>query len=203
MRIAVIAATGRTGDAFSRLALTAGHEVIAVVRNPARLAFEPTEIAAADARSADQLALAIRGADAVVSTVGPGPEAEHGIMEESMRALLEAMPTAGVQRLLLVSASGPYTAGDNPLLGRVLKPIVQRILAKPFADIAATDALVQASALDWTIVRPPQLTGKAATGSYQRDPSSGMRITRGDLAHAMLDELSDPASVRRVVTVSN
>lgn len=203
MRIAVIGATGRTGLAFVGEAHRRRHEVVAVVRNPDRLTVDVSSVERADARSPAELAAAIRGVDAVVFCVGPGPDAPHGIVTEAITSTIEAMHTAGIARLLMITATGPFTDGDAPLLKYVLKPVVQRILRAPFADLAAADAIVQASDLDWTIVRPPQLADGRARGSYRRDPSWGLRITRTDLAVAMADALEDRITLNRVVSVAN
>ena len=89
-------------------------------------------------------------------------------MRQSMPALVEAMRSAGVPRLVVVSASGPFTDGDDPFLRYVAKPIVQRILREPFSDFVATEPVVRSSDLDWTIVRPPQLKDGSARGRYRR-----------------------------------
>jgi putative NADH-flavin reductase len=201
MRIAITGASGRTGTALAEAALSRRHEVVAVVREPSRMSVAVDRVAIADARDAAALATAIRGVDAVVTTVGTGPDAPNGIVTESVRATLDAMQRSGVHRLVMVSATGPFTEGDAPLLRYVLKPIVQKILRAPFTDIAAADALVQASPLDWTIVRPPQLSDGAAT-TYRRNPRWGLRVTRATLAEAILDELDDPTSVRRVLAIA-
>jgi len=203
MRIAVIGATGRTGLAFVEEAHRRGHEIVAVVRNPDRLSIRVERVERADARSAVELAAAIHGVDAVVFCVGPGPDAPHGIVTEAITSTIEAMHTAGIARLLMITATGPFTDGDAPLLRYVLKPLVQRILRAPFADLAAADAIVQASDLDWSIVRPPQLADGPSKGSYRTDPRWGLRITRADLAIAMADALEGETAVSRVVSVAN
>lgn len=202
MQIAVIGASGRTGAAFTEQARARGHQVVAVVRNPARLTVEVDRVEEADARSTTELAAAIAGVDAVVFAVGPGPDAAHGIVTESIAATIQAMTHANVRRLLMVSASGPFTTGDAFLLRVVLKPIVQRILRAPFTDLAAADSLVQSSGLDWTIVRPPQLSDGAPKG-YRTASPWAMRISRADLATAMLDALDSSESLRRATVVSN
>lgn len=207
MRIAVIGASGRTGAEFSRLALAAGHEVLAVVRDPARLTVAATTVATADARSAEQLTEALRGVDAVVTCTGPGPDAAHGIVSDAAAAMIQAMSATGLKRVVMVSAAGPYTDGDNLLMKFVLKPIVQRILRDGFADLKNAETILKASTTDWTVLRPPQLTDAAGKGSYRSrlDLSIpwGIRITRADLALALLDAVTDDSTIHKTISVAN
>lgn len=65
---------------------------------------------------------------------------------------------------------------------------------------------VRESDLDWTIMRPPRLTGKAATGTYRtavdRNLPRGYTVSRAGLAACMLTLLADAAAVRRHVCIA-
>ncbi|MDQ0576663.1 NAD(P)-dependent oxidoreductase [Agromyces albus] len=206
MRVAVLGASGRTGGLVAEEARARAHEVIAVVRRAASAPNGTTE-RIAEGRDAAALAAALAGCDAAVFAIGPsGTSADHLVMRESMPALIEAMRIAGVRRLVVVSASGPFTQGDDPFLKFVAKPIVQRILREPFSDFVATEPVVRSSRLDWTIVRPPQLKDGAARGRYRRANGAGVpfgvSIRRADLARAVLDVLEDRETVGATITVA-
>jgi uncharacterized protein YbjT (DUF2867 family) len=66
------------------------------------------------------------------------------------------------------------------------------------------EEILAASTADWTVLRPPMLTGKPATGRYRSavdaDVPGGM--TRGDLARAMFDVVTEPSTVRRAIGVA-
>lgn len=207
MRVAVIGASGRTGTEFSRLALAAGHQVVAIVRDPARLTVKPTAVAIADAQSAAELAEALRGVDAVVTCTGPGPDAAHGIVSEAAAAMIEAMSATGLKRVVMVSAAGPYTEGDNVLMKFVLKPIVQRIFRDGFADLKSAEMLLKASTTDWTVLRPPRLTDAAGKGRYRSRLDLGIpwgiSISRADLALALLEAITDDNSIHKTISVAN
>lgn len=192
MRIAVLGASGRTGGLIVREATDRGHEAIAVVRRPGS---GPEGVAerVAEGRDAAALAEAMSGCDAVVFAIGPsGGSTDHTVMRESMPAVTEAMRRAGVARLVVVSASGPYTEGDDPLLRFVAKPIVQRILREPFADFVATEPLVRASDLAWTIVRPPQLRDGEARGRYRSRVGAACRSVSRSAAPTSRQPSSTP-----------
>ncbi|RXZ47609.1 NAD-dependent epimerase/dehydratase family protein [Agromyces fucosus] len=206
MRIAVLGASGRTGGLIVDAARARGHEVVAVVR---RAASAPSGVIEriAEGRDVDALTAALDGADAAVFAIGPtAASTDHTVMRESMPALVKAMRSADVRRLVVVSASGPFTDGDDPFLKFVAKPIVQRILREPFSDFVATEPVVRSSALDWTIVRPPQLKDGDARGRYRRANGGGVpfgiSIRRADLAAAVLDVLDDDGTVGSTITVA-
>ena len=80
MKLTIVAATGGIGRQLLTQALAAGHDVTAVVRNPATL---PAEVRAvtADLTTAGPAALepAVAGADAVLSGLGPRSRADAGV----------------------------------------------------------------------------------------------------------------------------
>ena len=74
MKLTILGATGATGTTLTGQALAAGHEVTAVVRDPARLAVPAhprLRTVIADVMDPASIAPAIDGAGAVLSAVGP------------------------------------------------------------------------------------------------------------------------------------
>jgi putative NADH-flavin reductase len=200
MRITVFGATGGTGRHIVEQALGAGHEVTAVVRDPARLG-----VAAADgltvvtAQLDDRAAVgrAVEGADAVVDTLGASGTGPTTVRADAASVIITAMRDAGVRRLVVVSAAGAHTEGDGPFIRFVVKPVLGYILRHAFADMRAMEAIVRASGLDWTIVLPPQLTDGPRTGRVRRRVGGNVRgsyrIARADLAAAVLQAVTDDA----------
>jgi uncharacterized protein YbjT (DUF2867 family) len=75
-----------------------------------------------------------------------------------------------------------------------------------YADLVQMETTVQASGLDWTIVRPPRLTDKPRRGEYQiavnRHLAHGSMLSRADVADYMLTHLNDAASYCAVVEIA-
>ncbi|MGI5168809.1 NAD(P)-dependent oxidoreductase [Spirillospora sp. CA-253888] len=213
MHITVFGATGGTGLHVLRRALAAGHTVTAVVRDPARLPAglrDSIEVVRADVMDPGAIEAAVKGRDAVITAMGSREgNKPTTVCADSVRSIMTAMEAAGTRRLLMVSASGLATdSGDAPFVRYVVKPlIVQKMLKHAFADMTEAERRVRAGGLDWTIVRPPQLTDKPAKGTYRRatdlNVRGGLRITRADLAAALLDLLDEEASIGHVVSVAN
>ena len=211
MRLTVLGATGGTGIHVVRQALERGHQVTAVVRDPARLpvAHESLEVVRADITSASDLAPVIGGRDAVLSALGARGNKGAGIVSEATRAVLEAMAAGGVKRLIAVSAApvGPSPEGEGLIVRSVVTPLVRRAFAPQYADLALMEqAVTTAAGLEWTIVRPPRLLDGSAKGTYRRslgaNVGGGTDVDRSDLASALLDMLGDRDTVTRVVGVA-
>jgi putative NADH-flavin reductase len=86
MKLTIIAATGGIGRELLQQAVAAGHDVTAVVRNPAKLS-RPVRAITIDLTAPDQAALesAVAGADAVVSGLGPHSNSDAGIAFQGTR----------------------------------------------------------------------------------------------------------------------
>ncbi|MFF6907960.1 NAD(P)-dependent oxidoreductase [Streptomyces sp. NPDC012389] len=210
MRLTVFGATGGVGREIVGQALAAGHEVTAVVRDPARLP-EPLDAGALHGvvRLDDPAAVraAVAGRDAVLSGLGARGRKADGIAERLIGLIVEAMAAEDARRLVVVSAApvGPVPDGE-PLMDRLARKAVGAVLAEVYADLARMEALLAASATDWTSVRPPRLTDGPCTGAYRKvvggAPLSSRTISRADVAHAMLGLIDDPAAVRKGVGVA-
>jgi putative NADH-flavin reductase len=211
MRITVFGASGRTGTQVVRQALALGHEVVAVVRDPARLAVDRSErltLLTAEVTDPAEITPAIEATDAVVSALGPRPGDRPGICATGTGSVLRAMAKVGVARLVVVSASGPFVdAGDGPVTRYLAKPLLRRLLRDGFADLRAMEVEVRGSGLDWTIMRPPQLTDRPGTGRYRTSVDvnvrGGIRVSRTDVATAALRALTDPATIGHSIGVAN
>ena len=153
------------------------------------------------------LAPVLEGHDVVLSALGPAGNGPTTVCADGARAIAIAMPKAGLSRLLVISAAGISSDGDEPFTRFVVKPILNRIFRHPFNDTRAMEREIGDSGLDWTFIRPPRLTDGAFTGRYRSNANGpirrGFRISRADLAHAMLDAAADATTVRTTLSVAS
>ena len=211
MKLTILGATGATGICLTGQALAAGHEVTAVVRDPTRLpvpAQPRLRTVIADVMDPASIIPAIAGADAVISAVGPRGTGPTTVIQDSVRSIIAAMDKTGARRLLQVSGSIVADQGESPYLRYLIKPLARRtFLRHVCADMRRGEDEIRESNLDWTIFRPPSLTGKAATGTCRtaidRNLPHGFTVSRADLAACMLARLDDPAVVRRHVSIAS
>ena len=123
MKLTVLGATGGIGQEIVRQALGAGHQVTAVVRDPARLSVTGAglEVVRADLAAPGPLRPAVAGRDAVLSGLGARSRKDAGVATRLTRTVLGAMEAEQVRRLLVVSAA-PVGPGpeDDTLLDRAM-----------------------------------------------------------------------------------
>ncbi|POX48651.1 NAD(P)-dependent oxidoreductase [Streptomyces sp. Ru72] len=209
MRLTVFGATGGIGQEIVKQALATGHQVTAVVRDPARLTVTGTalDVVRADLTDAEALRPAVSGRGAVLSGLGARSRKDAGVATRLTRTVLRAMEAEAVRRLVVVSAApiGPEAEGDGPL-DRAVRGLVSLLLKDVYADLREMEEELARSTTDWTVVRPPRLQNKPLTGAYRTvvggNPPKGRFIARADVAHAMLRMIDDPATVKQGVGVA-
>jgi putative NADH-flavin reductase len=209
MKLTVFGATGGIGGELVRQALDAGHEVTAVVRDPARLGLtgDRLEVVRSDLGDPQELRTAVRGRDAVLSGLGARSRKDAGVTARLTRTVLGAMEAEGVRRLLVVSAGpvGPAPADDGAL-DRVMRSLVSAVLKDVYADLREMEAELARSGTDWTSVRPPRLQDKPLTGRYRTVvggfPRAGRFIARADVAHAMQSMIDARETLKQGVGVA-
>jgi putative NADH-flavin reductase len=221
MKLTIFAATGGIGRHLLDQALAAGHDVTAVARNPRTLPAGVRVVTAdlAVTGPAD-LEPAVAGADAVLSGLGPRSRADAGIASRGTLAIVGAMRATGVRRVVVVSAAPVGTVaspgrphppghdpGDGPVTRYVAMPLVKAVFRQVYDDLALMEDALRDSGLDWTVVRPPRLTDRPATGTYRtalgRNLRGGLLVPRADVAHCMLAVLDRPETVGQAVGVAS
>ena len=208
MKLIVLGATGGTGLAIVRQAIEHGHSVTALVRSPERLKpfRDRITVKQGDLLNSAELEAVIKGHDAVVSGFGPRLPISKGdtnLLRQFAVALTTAMPRAGVKRVVVESVAFLFRDSIVPpayLIGRLF-------FSGIVADASAMERVFGESELDWTMVRPPELTDKPYTGKYRvREghlPRFGFSISRADVADFMLKAVENHASSRKIVGVCN
>jgi putative NADH-flavin reductase len=186
MKLLVLGATGRTGRHVTRQALARGHDVTAVVRDAISIPpHDRLRLAAANPLDADALANLLLGQDAVISCLGQRTRADAGLLQNAAAAMLQAMSRAEVRRYLVVSQGLLF-----PLRG-LFAAVLRRMLARYIADSTAMERLVTASAVEWTIVRPPRLLDGDTSRGYRVEvgtmPERSRAMQYVDLAAFLLD----------------
>ncbi len=209
MNLLIVGATGGTGQQLVTEALGRGHQVTALVRRAPRaelrLGLTPVVGDVLDPASLDR---AMPGQEAVLSALGHkrwlGPSST---LSQGTRNLIAAMGRHGVQRFLCETALGISDAWWQMGLYYTLfvRPV---ILPFYFWDKVRQEAVIRASDLDWTIVRPGMLTNGPKRGQYHHGPRVGhwlwtVRISRADVAAFMIDQLTDRRYVRATVGVAD
>jgi putative NADH-flavin reductase len=199
MKIVVIGASRGIGLEVVKQALERGHEVTALLRDPAKLELEHPrlhKIRGDVGKPADVLA-ALSGQDAVCTCVGVNPTRKPvELFSRGARNVLAALQGAPATKFVAVTGIG---AGDSRGHGgffydKILQPL---LLGTIYADKDREEDLIKASSADWLIVRPGFLTNGPRAGNYSAITElSGVtagKISRADVADFMLSQLETPS----------
>jgi uncharacterized protein YbjT (DUF2867 family) len=161
--ILVIGASRGIGLTVCRLAVDGGHQVRAFSRSGRapednRAVGEPF---IGDACKPADVARALKGVDIVVQALGVPPSLDLifkpvNLFSTATRLLLPEMKKAGVRKLVAVTGFG---AGDSKAAINAFQRLPFGILLKnAYDDKSIQEQLIEASDLDWLIVRPGVLT---------------------------------------------
>jgi len=210
-KIIVFGATGKLGLQILRQALDANLDVTAFVRDPARLTIQDPKlrVVTGDTLDAGSVERGMAGGfDAVVSALGVFHREPRTELSDGTANIISAMQKHGVPRLVVVSSVG---AGDSRGQGNLLARGLQSLLLKHvLADKDRQEALVTASGLEWTILRPPQLTDEptargdlvAWSGPPPRQKKT-WKTSRASVARAALEAVSAGKYLRQAVNISD
>lgn len=211
MQLIIFGASGATGRLLTEQALAAGHRVTAFVRNPANLDIQHPLLTKRAGDALDEAAVreAVKGHDAVLSTLGSPANRIGIIRSQGTLNIVKAMQSAGIRRFVCQTSLGygdsRPTLRRTPFVFRFI--IVPFILKKGFADHALQETYIRNSGLEWVIVRPGSLTDGPLTGQYRHgfaatDPKIRVKVSRADVAHFMLQQIQSHAYLRQTPGIS-
>jgi len=207
MQIALLGATGQTGQLLLNQALAAGHTVTALVRTPSKVTVQSAnlKLVQGDVLQVDDVTKALAGQDIVISVIGARTLKPDTICTDSARNVLAAMKTQQVNRFICISGAGLH---DNA--GFIIQDVVCPLTLKNvYADAVSQDQLIMHSGVDWTIVRPYRLTKGTEPTHYQvadkpfHSPIVLRWTSRADVADFMVHEAENSAYQQKIAFVSS
>lgn len=207
MKLVVLGATGATGLEIVRSALKRGHQVTAFVRSPDRLRQfqDAILVRKGNPLDASEMETAIQGQDAIVSGFGPRlpiSKGDEDLLSRFAVTLTTAMKASEMRRAVIESTAFLFKDSILPPTYLVGKLFFPRLVV----DATRMENTFRISGLEWTMVRPPQLTNASLSGKYRvRDdhlPAFGFRISRADVAEFMVKCVEDRGTVGKVLGVA-
>lgn len=201
MRIAIAGGHGKIALRLTQRLYARGDQVVSLIRNPdqaddIRDAGGEPAVCDLESASVDDVAEAIRGADAVVFAAGAGPgsgaERKLTMDRDGAIKLLAAAVGANALRYVIISSIG----AENP-------PDDDDVFSVYLRAKAEADAAVRGSDREWTIVRPGSLTDDPGTGRVRisTDPFRG-KVPREDVAAVVDAVLGEYPAIGKILYVN-
>ena len=207
MKVVLYGASGMIGSRILHELVTRGHQVTAVVRNPAKVTAAGVRVLKGDVTDAASVAQTAQGADAAISAYAP-PKGEEPAISSVLLALLDGLTEAGVRRLIVVGGAGALEVAPGvALVDAPGFPEAYRDIAMAHRDLLP---ILKESDLDWTylspagFIQPGERTGKFRLGttSLVVNEKGESRISAEDYAVALVDELENPQHIHRQFTLA-
>lgn len=208
VKFLVLGATGRTGILLVQKALDQGHQVTALVRRADAVIDPRAEVIGGDVTDAAVLAAAAVGHDAIISALGvKSARKTPTLITDMVRAVITSTSTSGVDRFVLLSAFG---VGDSLSKASFLVgPIFRTALRKVYADKAASEVLLKASELNWTLEYPGALNN-GDSSRYNAVPLEEVTklpiypsTSRANVADFLLRSAVENSFVRQIAVVTD
>ncbi|GII84490.1 hypothetical protein Ssi03_24800 [Sphaerisporangium siamense] len=214
----VFGAGGRAGRRAVAEAVTRGHRVTAVVRDPDRYRAahgEPgagVSLVAGDVTDAGSVAAVAAGHDVAVNAAARMDVPAREFFTAAARALLAGLERAGVPRLVMV---GIGTTLETAPGVRVMDAPGFPEEARNFSEGHAAELAIfeaEGGGVDWVMMVPPPTllddeaprTGRYRTGGDQVLPAAedAGTLSYADLAVALIDEAENPKHHHRQIAVA-
>ena len=196
MRVVIAGGHGKIALLLERVLAGRGDQAVGLIRNPAHVADVQQAGAEAvvcdlEAASADDVAVLLAGADAVVFAAGAGAGSgaprKDSVDRGASALMADAAERAGVRRFVQISSMG---AGQPP------QPGTGAVWAAYITAKTAAEDDLRSRDLDWTILRPGGLTDAPATGRIRlaAPPVPAGTISRADVAAVIAALLDEPGT---------
>lgn len=205
MKIAVIAANGRTGKEFLETALNHGHKIRAGVFGGHSLKLDKElELVECNATKLADIEKLIKGCDAVASFIGHGKKSPPTVQTDAIKNVIKASKKMGLKRIISLTGTGVRFPEDKiTYIDKILNFSIYKIDPQRVNDGIAHAEVLKASNLDWTIIRVLKLTD-ANPGSFTLKSNGPTKILtpRKEVALACLQVLEEKSFIKEAPIIS-
>lgn len=205
MKIAVIAANGRSGREFVKKALAAGYHVRAGVFTTRIPEEKNLEVISCNATDVEQMQKLVHGCDAVVSFIGHVKGSPKTVQTDAIKNAVEAMKNENVKRIISLTGTGVRFPEDTPsLIDKLLNVAVTLIDPDRVQDGIMHAKVLRDSGLDWTIIRVLKLQNTKPKPFVLKMHGPAKLVTsRSEVADAALVALADPSTIKQSPIIGN
>jgi putative NADH-flavin reductase len=213
MKLLIFGATGFSGQAILKLALSKGFQVTVLVRNKSAFTIQNENLTVIQGNVLDRndVKNALESQDAVIQCLGVGGKGDGKpttFISDATKIIVEEMEKQEIKRFIAMSnvGAGNSLAFQPWFFTKLILPYLMKWLQVIIDDKNRMEPIIMNSKLDWTIVRCPNIIEKTPKGNVHATLDGiGLKlsITLGDMAEFIIHQLMDSTYFRQAPSVSN
>jgi putative NADH-flavin reductase len=213
MKLVIFGATGFSGQAIMKLALSKGIQVTVLVRNKSAITIQNENLTVIQGNVLDSndVKKALEHQDAVIQCLGVGGKGDGKpttFISDATKIIVEEMEKQQIKRLIAMSnvGAGNSLAFQPWFFTKIILPYFMKWLKVIIDDKNRMEPIIMNSELDWTIVRCPNIVDKSPKGNIHATlDGKGLKlaVTLGDMAEFIMHQLTDNTYSRQAPSISN
>jgi putative NADH-flavin reductase len=213
MKLVIFGATGFSGQAILKLALSKGYQVTVLVRNKSTITIKNDNLTVIQGNVLDRnnVKKALEHQDAVIQCLGVGGKGDGKpttFISEANKIIVDEMEKQKVSRLIAMSnvGAGNSLSFQPWFFTNFILPYFMKWLKVIIDDKNRMEPTIMNSELEWTIVRCPNIVEKTPKGNVHTTlDGKGLKlsITLGDMAEFIIHQLTDSTYSKQAPSISN
>lgn len=209
IKIAIIGGTGKAGKYLVEQLINQGFHIKMLVRNPEKLHIQSplVEVIEGNVKDFDTVFSLVEGCHAVISTLGLGqPPSETSIFSQSSINVIRSMNECNVKRYIVITGLNVDTPFDQKSAKtKWATEWMYTNYPKTTIDKQIEYGILSESSIDWTLVRLPliELTSERSELKISLEDCAGDKISATDLAHFLIEQLTDTTFIQKSPFIAN
>ena len=213
MKLVIFGATGFSGQAILKLALSKGFQVTVLVRNKSAITIQNENLTVFPGNVLDRndVKKALEHQDAVIQCLGVGGKGDGKpttFISDATKIIVEEMEKQQIKKLIAMSnvGAGNSLAFQPWFFTKIVLPYFMKWLKVIIDDKNRMEPIIMNSELDWTIVRCPNIVDKTPKGNVHATlDGKGLKlsVTLDDMAEFIINQLTDNAYSKQAPSISN
>ncbi|MFP9129665.1 NAD(P)-dependent oxidoreductase [Niallia sp. BSM11] len=208
-KIAIIGGSGKVGRRIAVKALENGYQVRMLVRTPKKLSLndDRIEIVEGAVQNREDIQKLLKDCQIVINTFGQ-PLKEKPIYSSVTKTIIEIMAELQIERYIGVTGGSLTISNDK-------KSLINRLGAKLFENFYSDMMIDKKKEWDflnsneqiekWTLIRLPFITDQEDIGYIKENLTDlpGIKITNGDIATFIINQIEDSKYIQKAPFISN
>jgi putative NADH-flavin reductase len=213
MKVLIFGATGFSGKAILKEALTKNYQVTILVRNAKAVTIQNKNLTIVEGNVLDNIIVnkVLQNQDAVIQCLGvngKGDGKPTTFVSDANNIIIDEMSKSNVKRLIAMSIAGSGNSINFVpwVVRKIVLPYFMKWLQVLIDDKNRMEPMIMNSQLDWTIVRCAGILDKPIKGIVN-DTLTGkglkFSITLPDMAKFIVAQLEEKKYIKQTPSISN